>query len=83
MYIHTQDLVPLVKSLYNLTTDEDAYEMINSNPNIEATLKPLINQYDIPSDNGVIPTNQVLYSIKPGFIYTNMPTGILKISYYG
>ena len=83
MYIHTQDLVPLVKSLYNLTTDEDAYEMINSNPNIEATLKPLINQYDIPSNNGVIPTNQVLYSIKPGFIYTNMPTGILKISYYG
>ena len=83
MYVHTQDLIPLVKNLYNLTTDESAYEMLQSNPNIESTLKPLINQYDIPSENGIIPTNQVIYSLKPGFIYTNMPTGILKISYYG
>lgn len=89
MIIKDNALIPLVKNLYNIVDDRDALSILNSDSNIRRTLGTLVNNYTIPSNNGrmilgnpATMSGSLQYSIKPGFINTNVPEGWLKLSYY-
>lgn len=84
MIIQDSALIALVKSLYNISTDKDALAKLNSDSNIRLTLSALINQYTVTSNNTTKNTNfsnTVQYDVKPGYIYSNVPEGYVKISY--
>lgn len=88
MIIKDNVLFPLVKTLYNLITDEEAIKVLNEDDNIRKTLTYLINQSTVNSVNGRMDTrsitnisNDLQYIIKPGYIMTNVPNGYLKIGY--
>ncbi len=85
MYIQDSEIVPLVMNLFNYTTEIEAYEKINSDPNIKQTLSPLLSQFTVGSVNGIIPSSiengRIVYSLKPGWIITNVPCGFIKLSY--
>lgn len=84
MIIQDSALIALVKSLYNISTDKDALAKLNSDSNIRLTLNALINQYTVTSNNTTKNTNfsnTVQYDVKPGYIYSNVPEGYVKISY--
>lgn len=84
MIIQDSALMALVKSLYNISTDKDALAKLNSDSNIRLTLSALINQYTVTSNNTTKNTNfsnTVQYDVKPGYIYSNVPEGYVKISY--
>lgn len=75
---------PLVKSMFNLTTDAQALDKLNSDGNLRKTLSALLNQYTVTSYNTSTHTNfsnTLQYDVKPGYIYTNVPSGYIKISY--
>ena len=77
-------LFPLVKNMFNLTSDVQALAKLNSDSNLRKTLSTLLNQYTITNLNTSTCTNfsnTVQYDTKPGYIYTNVPTGYIKISY--
>ena len=88
MLIPDAALIVLVKILYNIITDADAYIKLNSDPSIRTTLSVLVNNgtYNIPGyKRGFMKTNvscDLQYTTKPGYIMTNVPSGYLKISYY-
>ena len=88
MFIQDNKIFPIVKALYNVNTDAEALKILNEEPNVKETIQTLINQYTFPTNNGRLqmgilnkyqPTLQ--YTTKPGWIVTNVPRGILKISY--
>ena len=84
MLIQDSALIALVKSLYNISTDSAALVKLNSDPNIRITLSALINQYTVTSNNTTKNTNfsnTIQYDVKPGYIYSNVPDGYVKISY--
>lgn len=84
MIIQDSALIALVKSLYNISTDKDALAKLNSDSNIRLTLSALTNQYTVTSNNTTKNTNfsnTVQYDVKPGYIYSNVPEGYVKISY--
>ena len=84
MIIQDSALIALVKSLYNISTDKDALAKLNSDSDIRLTLSALINQYTVTSNNTTKNTNfsnTVQYDVKPGYIYSNVPEGYVKISY--
>ena len=84
MIIQDSALIALVKSLYNISTDKDALAKLNSDSNIRLTLSALINQYTVTSNNTTKNTNfsnTVQYDVKPGYIYSNVSEGYVKISY--
>lgn len=81
MLIKDNALIPLVKNIFNVNTDEDV--------NVKQTLSALVNQYTIPSNNGRLIignpatfNTSLQYSTKPGYITVNVPCGWLKISYH-
>lgn len=90
MLIQDNALYPLVKNMFNLTKDEDALAKLNSDKNLRDTLSCLINQYTVYSVNGTPSntingtnfSNTVQYDIKPGYIYSNVPEGYVKLSYH-
>lgn len=88
MLIPDSALIVLVKILYNIITDADAYVKLNSDPSIRTTLSVLVNNgtYNVPGyKRGFMNTNlscDLQYTTKPGYIMTNVPSGYLKISYY-
>ena len=88
MLIPDEALIVLVKTLYNIVSDIDAYAKLNSDPNIRTTLTALVNAgtYVIPGyKSGFLKTNisdDYQYTTKPGYIMTNVPDGYLKLSYY-
>jgi len=45
MLIQDSELIPLVKNLFNLTSDREALDVINNDKNIRQTLSALLNQY--------------------------------------
>lgn len=88
MLIPDAALIVLVKMLYNIITDEEAYIKLNSDPNIRVTLSTLINNgtYNVPGyrqgfQNTTV-SQDLQYTTKPGYFMTNVPSGYLKISYY-
>lgn len=88
MLIQDTILFPLVKNMFNLVTDEEALEKLNEDTNLRKTLSTLLNQYTVGTNNGRIEgfntstfTNNLQYVTKPGYIMTNIPCGLVKISY--
>lgn len=84
MLIKDDAMIPIVKNVFNLIDDKDALDKINQNPNIRHTLGTLINQYTWGNNTSdATPFSYNLqYSIKPGYVYTNVPEGYLKLSYH-
>lgn len=93
MFIQDVILLPLVKNMFNLVTDQEALEKLNEEPNIRKTLSTLVNLHTVPTVNGKYPLGSInhngtnysydlQYTVKPGYINTNMCDGYLKISYY-
>ena len=89
MLIQDEALIPIVKNLYNLTDDRKALDILNENPNARNTISALLNQYtynEIPNigskhRDGTMYSLDLQYDVKPGYIYTNLPCGYVKISY--
>jgi hypothetical protein len=89
MIVQDKDLYQIVKNMYNLVKDEDAAKKLED-INLRQTLSCLINHHTIPSVNGNLQhthmqTNMSMYpqyDTKPGYIFTNVPEGFLKISYF-
>ena len=88
MLIPDSALIVLVKILYNIITDEEAYELLNSKPDVRTTLTILVNNgtYVLddykPGFKNTSISKDIQYTTKPGYIMTNVPTGYLKLSYY-
>ncbi len=94
MIIHDNAMFPLVKNMFNLTTDEQALEKLNSDDNLRETLSVLLNKWTEPTVNGKYLGNRIghkdgtmysydlQYMTKPGYIMTNVPRGYVKIAYY-
>lgn len=89
MLIQDDALVPLVKNIFNVNADKEAIDILNEDINVKQTLNTLVNQYTIPSNNGILIignpatlNTSLQYSTKPGYINVNVPCGWLKISYY-
>lgn len=94
MIIHDNAMFPLVKNMFNLTTDEQALEKLNSDDNLRETLSVLLNKWTEPTVNGKYLSNRIghkdgtmysydlQYMTKPGYIMTNVPRGYVKIAYY-
>ena len=94
MLIQDSALLPLVKNMFNLVSDEEALAKLNEDDQLRSTLSILLNQYTVGTINGhIVPgahnhrdstmfSNELQYTTKPGYIMTNMPHGFVKISYY-
>lgn len=91
MLIQDSALIPLVKNLYNLVDDKEALEKLNGNINMKQTLSALLNDYTFINHKGKATYQHIdgtmfsfdlQYDTKPGYIYTNIPRGFVKISYY-
>ena len=65
MLIHDTELIPLVKNMFNLTSDTEALQKLNEDTSLRQTL-----------------SNELQNMTKPGFIMTNIPEGLVKVSYY-
>lgn len=94
MLIPDTAMFPLVKNMFNLNTDREALDKLNEDTNLRQTLSILLNQWTVGTVNGkFVPgvvdhrdgtmfSNELQYTIKPGYINTCMPRGFVKISYY-
>lgn len=94
MLIPDAGLIPLVKNLFNLVSDREALDKLNSDSNMRDTLSALVNQYTVASPSnryvngkfahtdGTMYSADLQYMTKPGYIMTNIPTGFVKIEYY-
>lgn len=94
MFILDAGLIPLVKNLFNLVSDREALDKLNSDSNMRDTLSALVNQYTVASPSnryvngkfahtdGTMYSADLQYMTKPGYIMTNIPTGFIKIEYY-
>lgn len=94
MIIQDSALLPLVKNMFNLITDQDALQKLNEDTNLRKTLSVLLNQWTVGTVNGkfvngaigntdgTMFSNELQYTTKPGYINTNIPTGYVKVSYY-
>lgn len=76
-------LVDLAVDLFGNLDKRKALELINTNQNTRTILTNLINNHNksIWNFNDVNRPNELQYSIKPGYIMTNVPCGYLKLSY--
>lgn len=86
MIIQDDVLVNLVVDMYGNLDKTEALQMINSNENMRTILTNLINSHtiDLSGMHDIINSNgstDLQYSIKPGYIMTNVPCGYLKLSY--
>lgn len=89
MLVKDNALIPLVKNMFNLIDDRDALDKLNSDGNLRNTLSALMNQYTVCSNNGVVQgynnctnfSNTIQYDIKPGYLFSNVPEGYVKLSY--
>lgn len=94
MLIQDTALLPLVKNMFNLVSDEDALAKLNEDTSLRQTLSILLNQYTVGTVNGkyvgdtfqhrdsTMFSNELQYTTKPGYIVVNVPTGFVKVSYY-
>lgn len=94
MFVHDKAMFPLVKNMFNYTTDKEALDKLNEDENLRETLAVLLNKWTKPTINGRYVNGRVghkdstmysydlQYMTKPGYIMTNVPKGYLKIAYY-
>lgn len=94
MFVHDAAMFPLVKNMFNLNTDKEALEKLDSDENLRKTLSVLLNRHTLPVNNGKYHNPSIMhqdssmfsydlqYMTKPGYIMTNVPHGFLKIAYY-
>ena len=88
MLVNDQVMFPLVKNMFNLTTDKQALDKLNSDKELRSTLSTLLNCYTVNTANGKFSgtntnfSNELQYMTKPGYIMTNVPEGFVKIEYY-
>lgn len=94
MLIHDTELFPLVKNMFNLTSDTEALQKLNEDTSLRQTLSILLNQWTVGIVNGkyvngsighrdsTMFSNELQYMTKPGYIMTNIPEGFVKVSYY-
>ena len=94
MLIQDSAMLPLVKNMFNLITDEEALAKLNEDTQLRKTLSILLNQWTVGTVNGhIVPgtyahvdstmfSNELQYMTKPGYIVTNIPHGFVKIAYY-
>ena len=89
MLIKDEVMFPLVKNMFNLTSDQQALEKLNEDNNLRKTLSALINNYTVCSKNGKTNlttstnfSNTVQYDTKPGYLVSNVPDGYVKLSYH-
>ena len=94
MLIHDTELFPLVKNMFNLTSDTEALQKLNEDTSLRQTLSILLNQWTVGTVNGkyvngsighrdsTMFSNELQYMTKPGYIMTNIPEGFVKVSYY-
>jgi len=89
-FITDDNLIEMVKILYGKYVSDPIYswfskmdyktalDILNSNDNVRTLLTNMIRLAD---KGEKLPTDNLKYSVKPGFINTNMPSGYLKLSY--
>lgn len=89
MYVQDSLMYPLVKNMFNLTTDMEALAKLNEDPNLRITLSTLLNVGTINTDNGrfnsldsMMFSRDLQYTTKPGYILTTNRCGYVKIAYY-
>lgn len=92
MLFQDNKLFPLVKSMFNISTDREALDKLNEDPDLRKTLSALLNRHTVNTVNGAylggghkdgtMFSNDLQYMTKPGYIVTNMPEGFVKIQYY-
>lgn len=92
MIVQDTAMFPMVRSMFNLTSDKQALDKLNDDKNLRQTLSCLINNYTVCSKNGKIKglvggtnfSNTVQYDIKAGgnYLISNVPEGYVKISYH-
>lgn len=83
MIIQNDTMVNLVVDMYGNIDKTEAIKMINTNSNLRTILSNLINCHTtcgLPY-NSANPSLGLQYTIKPGFIMCNVPSGYLKLSY--
>lgn len=84
----TEAVINLTKDMYNLYSDKEAIELLNSNDTIRKTVNALYKACSNSKVQGyggittVNPSIELQYSTKPGYIMCNVPAGLLKLSYY-
>lgn len=90
-----ETMIQLVRDMLDGISREEALEMLNTNQNLRTTITNLINAGSINSESFVpfgrlnkfnktsLPNSSLglQYSIKPGYIMTNVHSGFLKLSY--
>lgn len=79
MLIKDCDLFPLVKNIFGYDNDKDALDKLNQDQNLRQTLSALINEHTFCGNE--IKTNIVQYDIKPGYLFSNIRDGYVKIAY--
>lgn len=90
MIVKDNALFPLVKNMFNLVDDKAALDKLNEDSNLRKTLSCLLNEYTVCSKNGKLQnlmngtnfSNTVQYDIKPGYLFSNVPNGFVKLSYH-
>ena len=82
MLITDDALIPIVKTIFNISSDLEALEKLNSDINMKQILSTLINQYTTDGiSNSTFINHTFQYDTKPGYIFTSMFSGYLKIAY--
>lgn len=85
-FVHDAALIVLIKTMFNYTTDREALDKLNSDPNLRPVLSKLINlhTYNIDAFGRSDVNNYSLdlqYVVKPGYINVSAPDGYLKLAY--
>ena len=91
MVVKDADMVEMIKILYQKYEEnpvyawfskvdyEKALEILNTNQNVRTLLSNMIKRNT--GNNTKVDNANLVYSIKPGYINTNVPAGYLKLSY--
>ena len=82
MIVQEDTMVNLVVDMIGNIDKTEALELLNTNQNLRTIISNLINERTHNDGfNTANPSGGLQYSIKPGFIMCNVPSGYLKLSY--
>lgn len=85
-YVHDDILVDLTIDIFGNLDKSEAIHILNTNQNTRTILTQLLNKAGgsatkTASNTSLNESSDLQYSIKPGYIMTNVPCGYLKLSY--